>query len=218
MVNDRSGYRTMTEIATDAIKDKILRGVYQPGLRLIPTQMEKDLQLGRVAIREALQVLAGKGLVQSKPNRGVVVAESLDLEEMRGVYEIRVFLEGKAFELAIMKISEEEIQNLERLNRTMANNTLNLNEYFELNRKFHMDLYKASGWHFICQLISQIHDRISVFRSMFPYDQKVIKKYVHQHNKIIETIKAKDIEPAKKIMTKHLREGYDHMMELSQEK
>jgi len=52
-------YRTMTEIAATAIRDAILNGIYLPGTRLIPAKLEQEVQLGRVAIREALKELAG---------------------------------------------------------------------------------------------------------------------------------------------------------------
>lgn len=110
----------MTEIATEAIKEAVLQGHYKPGKRLIPAQLESELNLGRVAIREALRELTGSGLVVSVPNKGAIVAEAVDAEEMREVFEIRYDLEGKACELAATRISEEELSKLERLNVDLA--------------------------------------------------------------------------------------------------
>ncbi len=53
-------YRTMTQIAIDSIKDMIISGIYPPGTRLIPQKLEVELNLGRVAIREALRDLQGQ--------------------------------------------------------------------------------------------------------------------------------------------------------------
>lgn len=203
----------MTEIATAAIKASILNGEYPPGTHLVPARLEKELNLGRVAIREALKVLDGSGLVKSVPNKGAIVSKALDLEEMKEVYDIRLDLEVKACELAVAKISDEEIEKLEKINQEMACNPLDSNEYFELNRRFHMTLYRASGRHFLCQLISQIHDRIAMFRMVYPFNEKVIGIYRDQHAEIIETIKNRDTALAKKLMSTHLREGYNHMME-----
>ncbi len=109
------------------------------GPDFIPVRLEKELNLGRVAIREALRELTGVGLVANLPNKGAVVAKTLDIEEMREIFEIRYDLEGKACEMAAVKISEEEIQKLERLNRDMTGYGRNSKEYFLLNRKFHLD-------------------------------------------------------------------------------
>jgi len=50
-------YQTMTEIATSTIREAILKRVYKPGTRLIPGKLERELNLGRAAIREALREL-----------------------------------------------------------------------------------------------------------------------------------------------------------------
>ena len=65
----KNQYRTMTEIATDTIKEAIVGGAFTPGMRLIPNRLEKELNLGRVSIREALRELSGSGLVVSVPNK-----------------------------------------------------------------------------------------------------------------------------------------------------
>ena len=52
--------QTMTQLATDTIKIGILSGELQPGTRLIPSELESKLNLGRVPIREALKELAGR--------------------------------------------------------------------------------------------------------------------------------------------------------------
>ncbi len=58
----------MTQLATDTIKiGGILSGELQPGTRLIPSELESKLNLGRVPIREALKELAGTGLVKLLP-------------------------------------------------------------------------------------------------------------------------------------------------------
>ena len=46
---------TITEMATRLIRERILSGQYRSGTRLIPTKLEAELGLGRVAIREALR-------------------------------------------------------------------------------------------------------------------------------------------------------------------
>jgi len=54
-------YQNMTEIATSTIREAILKRVYKPVTRLIPGKLERELNLGRVTIREALRGLSGSG-------------------------------------------------------------------------------------------------------------------------------------------------------------
>ena len=169
----RGGYRTMTEIATEAIKEAVLQGYYKPGMRLIPAQLEKELNLGRVAIREALRELTGSGLVVSVPNKGAIVAQAVDAEEMREVFEIRYDLEGKASELAAERIDAEHLEKLVQLNNDLAGYREDPRDYFLLNRKFHLDFYRASGWDFLCHIIAQLFDRVLVFSQHLPHTRRV---------------------------------------------
>lgn len=211
-----TSYRTMTQIATDAIKEQILLGAYKPGTRLIPQKLEAELNLGRAAIREALRDLQGQGLVISMPNKGAVVAEGIDPSELQEIFEIRYELEGRASELAAMNISEAEIEKLERLNADLAGYSENSEEYFLLNRKFHMDFYQASERKYLCQLINQIFDRVISWRSMNRFHKTQIPKFVKSHKELLKAARARDGKLARQIMIKHLQSGYDTFVEWMQ--
>ena len=208
----KNQYRTMTEIATDAIKEAIVSGEFTPGMRLIPNHLEKELNLGRVSIREALRELSGSGLVVSVPNKGAVVAQAIELEEMQEIFEIRYSLEGKASELAALNISEREIQKLEHLNNDLAGYENDPREYFLLNSKFHLDFYRASGWSFLCNIISQIFDRILVLRSINPIRSESIPRFVDAHTQLLKAARARDGLRARRIMVEHLRDGFESFM------
>ncbi|MGA2151457.1 MAG: GntR family transcriptional regulator [Desulfobaccales bacterium] len=207
-------YRTMTQIAIDSIKDMIISGIYPPGTRLIPQKLEVELNLGRVAIREALRDLQGQGLVMSEPNKGVVVAMGIDLTEILEIFQIRYELEGRATELAAMKISEAEIDKLERLNFDLAGFSEDTHEYLLLNRKFHMDFYRASQLNFLCQLIRQIYDRIVAWRSMNYYRGKKIPEFLKAHQEMLNAARDRDGKKARQVVIEHLRSGYDSFVDL----
>jgi DNA-binding GntR family transcriptional regulator len=208
-----TSYRTMTQIASHAIKEAIIRGSYKPGFRLIPANLERELNLGRAAIREALRELQGQGLVVSVPNKGAVVAQAIDPREVQEVFEIRYDLEGRASELAAMNITDDEIENLERLNMEMAGCQRDPREFFVLNRKFHLDFYKASGWNFLCQIIGQIYDRVLVWRSINLIPSQSIPELVEGHRRLLQSARARDGMLARRVMVEHLRVGYESLIE-----
>ena len=204
----------MTEIATEAIKEAVLQGTYKPGTRLIPAQLEKELNLGRVAIREALRELTGSGLVVSVPNKGAIVAKAVDAEEMRELFEIRYDLEGKACELAAARISDEQLSKLELLNNDLAGYQEDPREFFLLNRKFHLDFYSASGWDFLCHIITQLFDRVLVFRSIYPINQEAIPGYVDDHAELLAVARNRDAARAKQVMIRHLEAGFQSFLSI----
>lgn len=205
-------YRTMTEIATASIKEAILRGDYKPGTRLIPAHMEKELKLGRVAIREGLRALEGEGLVMTIPNKGAAVANPATPEEIKEVFEIRFILEAKAVSLSTSNISLEKPSALEEVNRDLSSCTQDPRKYFLLNRVFHLELYSASGWKFLCQIIGQLFDQVMVFRSFYPFRQADINTYLEDHERILAAMCLRNSEAAQRLLVKHVRAGFENLM------
>ena len=94
-----TAYRTMKEIAYEAIREAILSGRFLPGQRLVADELAQEFGTSRMPIREALQRLENAGLVSITPHRGAVVSE-LSEQEIVEIYHIRAVLEGLAARLA----------------------------------------------------------------------------------------------------------------------
>lgn len=97
------GYRlpaTLVELATDRLRDAILRGVLKPGDKIIEEQLCADFGISRAPIREALRLLAQQGLVEHVPRRGSRVAEWSPSDILQ-LFELRHVLERHAVESAL---------------------------------------------------------------------------------------------------------------------
>jgi GntR family galactonate operon transcriptional repressor len=57
----------------DTIATRIASGRYRPGDALLSEPLEEELGVSKTVVREALRVLAAKGLVDPRPKRGTVV-------------------------------------------------------------------------------------------------------------------------------------------------
>lgn len=79
---------TAQDEAYRAILQDIRSGRYQPGERLIPETIARELAMSRMPVREAFQRLANEGLVLIRPNRGCVVS-GLTIDEIYELFEIR---------------------------------------------------------------------------------------------------------------------------------
>jgi GntR family transcriptional repressor for pyruvate dehydrogenase complex len=68
-------HRVFEQIATQ-IEERILNGELRSGDRL-PTERElaEQFQVSRTAVREAMKILAQKGLVDMRPGRGTIVID-----------------------------------------------------------------------------------------------------------------------------------------------
>jgi DNA-binding GntR family transcriptional regulator len=146
-----------------------------------------------------------------------MVAENIDIEEIKEIFEIRYDLEGKACELAAQRISETEIHRLAQINADLAGYDEDTREYFLLNRKFHLDFYKASGWNFLCQIITQLFDRVLVFRSIYPIERIEVPNYIEEHKQLLAAASTRDGSAARRIMARHLKNGFTSMMKRRRE-
>ena len=59
-----------------AIEDEIATGRRLPGAHLDETELAQRFGVSRTPIRETLSLLAGIGLIEARPRRGAVVAQS----------------------------------------------------------------------------------------------------------------------------------------------
>ncbi|MCP2899127.1 GntR family transcriptional regulator, partial [Salmonella enterica subsp. enterica serovar Typhimurium] len=57
-------------LVTDKLRERILKGDYEPGERLVENKLSAELGVSRIPVREALRALASEGLVLIEPRRG----------------------------------------------------------------------------------------------------------------------------------------------------
>ena len=88
------------------LRQQILDGKYLPGDSLIETKLAEELGVSRTPIREAIRQLELEGLVDSIPNKGVIV-RGISEKDIEDIYTIRKVLEGLAARWAVEKISDE---------------------------------------------------------------------------------------------------------------
>ncbi|MBN1382445.1 MAG: GntR family transcriptional regulator [Deltaproteobacteria bacterium] len=202
-------YLTMTEMAARLIRERVLSGHYYSGDRLIPEKLEAELGLGRVAIREALRELTGSGLVVSLPNKGVIVAEPPDGDEIKAIYNARYALEGETAYQAAKNITPDVIARMEDLIKQMEATVKDPFNLILLNREFHLILYEASGWKPACRIIHQLFDQTLIFRGLHKSWVADDPALFHQdHRGIIEALKAGDAEAAKEKVVANIYRGF----------
>lgn len=89
----------LVEQVHQAIASEISSGKLKPGERIIQEQIAQMLGVSRQPVQQALLLLRNQGVLRDAPGRGLVVA-SLDLEQVRNLYDIRAVMEGLAFRKA----------------------------------------------------------------------------------------------------------------------
>lgn len=99
------------ESAASVLRHRISVAELTPGVRLGEVALAAELQVSRNSLREAFRMLAGEGLVERAPNRGVFVAAP-GPEDVRRLYRTRRVIQLGA--LRVGRVTDDVAARLER--------------------------------------------------------------------------------------------------------
>lgn len=105
--------RTVQQEAVGKLRLAIFSGVFQPGTRLVESQLCAQLGISRPSLREALRSLEAERLIEIIPNRGPSIP-SLSWEEATAIYEVRELIEVEAAGRCAAQIQPDQVRALER--------------------------------------------------------------------------------------------------------
>jgi DNA-binding GntR family transcriptional regulator len=91
----RQALRTLPEQIADDIGGDIVRGTTPPGSRLRETEIAARYNVSRAPVREAIRLLARRGLVDFYPRRGAFVVE-MTIDKFIDIFNVMVMLLGMA--------------------------------------------------------------------------------------------------------------------------
>lgn len=199
--------KTMPNVV-DALQQMIHSGVLKPGERLNEVAIAADLGLSRGPIREAIKVLAGKGLVTAVPNKGVFVKQ-LSVKGMLEIYDLRAAILGLAAGRASELITPARRAGLEKLLEQMdaAEASEAGDEYYQINLRFHAALLEASNNGRAKSMYEALANEMHGFRrSYFNYAGNM-KRSNREHRAIVNAILAGDPNVARDAAEAHVLGG-----------
>ena len=211
---DLESYRPLRELVLDAIRSAIMNGTLQPRERLMEIQMAEELGVSRTPIREALRKLELEGFIVMVPRKGAYVSD-LSFKDIADVFEIRAALEGLAAGLAAERITEEELERMERLlvEKQEAITQDDISKLVEVDTKFHELMYQASRNVRLGSIISNLREQIQRFRlTSLSYPGRN-KLSLEEHKKIVEAIQARDYQMARQLATEHIENAENVLIE-----
>ncbi|UCV17649.1 GntR family transcriptional regulator [Ferribacterium limneticum] len=171
----------ISDAVAASLERRILEGSLKSGDRLPPErELATEFGVSRPSLREAIQKLASKGMVQSKQGGGTYVTNALEAtffdpwQDMMGSHpnlredmlEFRRMLEGQAAEWAAERATEADLtrlgQRFAALNATFTNE--NMDQRSEADIAFHQAVGEAAHnallGHLSSALLRLMHDNI----------------------------------------------------------
>lgn len=208
-------YKPLRELVFESLREAIILGHLRPGERLMEIQLAEQMGVSRTPVREAIRKLELEGLVVMVPRKGAYVA-GLSIKDIADVFEIRKALEGLAAELAADRISDEEIENLERVLHRLADaaDQKNFDTFIEVDTEFHAILFQAGRNERLSQIINNLREQIHRFRITSLSMPGRMTAAVEEHRKIVEAISQHDLDEAKRLAQEHIENAENTIMEI----
>lgn len=210
-------YKPLRELVFESLREAIISGLLPPSERLMEIQLAEEMGVSRTPVREAIRKLELEGLVVMIPRKGAYVA-GMSIKDIVDVFEIRGALEGLAAELASERVTDEELESMERYLVKISEEieSGDLSKVVETDTDFHTLIYKASRNARLSQIISNLREQIQRFRTTslsFPGRMKIA---LEEHRKIVEAISSRDGELARKLAQEHIENAENTMMNMIQ--
>ena len=196
-------YRTAQAVVADRIRRAILSGQLAPGSRLLQAQVADEMRTSTTPVREAIRELAGEGLLDLDPHRGVVVHRP-DIEELDEVYRIRKLLEPVAIAATVKGITEAQLKTADDLLNQM-DDADDVTEWAILNAAFHGLLADASRMPILRSHLVKLRNLSTLYiaSQIHRHPDRVVQANA-EHRAILEACKARDVRRAQEIEVAHL--------------
>ncbi|MEZ5881378.1 MAG: GntR family transcriptional regulator [Nitratireductor sp.] len=207
--------QSLVDVVTERLAEAIVEGTLVPGSRLSEQALAASMGVSRGPLREAIRRLEGRRLLERVPNIGVRVSK-MSANDLRQILEVREVLEGLACGLAAQKMSDEELDDLERLldEHGKKKGVKGGEGYYQEARDFdfHFRVAKGSGNERLVSLLCEdLYDLLRVYRYKLSTVDQRSATALAEHRKILAAMRKRDFAIAEAAMREHIRTARMHV-------
>lgn len=191
----------------------IITGVMQPGEKILDAELAKYFDVSRTPVREALQILENQKLICVMPGRATVVAD-LDLDDIEKCYRPLAEIQGLAAELACSRLTEGDLLELEQTYASFADACRDDDAAAAIasDNRFHEIILRMAGNEYIEDFSRLMTLHIQRIKYHYFHSDQMRMASSAEHGEILQAIRARDGELAKRITRSHWLRAMDDSM------
>jgi len=199
----------------------ITSGRYRPGDLLVGEVASSErLEVSRTAYREAVRILAAKGLVESKPKVGTKVSarhkwhmldpdvlawafeNEPDLDLLESLFELRNIVESAAAALAAERRTAEDLEEMREAIGRMAQFTLATEKGRQGDQDFHAALLRATKNPYIMSLTTGVNAAVNTTTMFKQRNRPLPRNPIPDHERVFKAVAEKNASRAHREMSK----------------
>jgi len=183
------------------LKKRIVYLDYKPKQVLNIKELAKEFGVSPMPVREVLILLESEKLIHVIPNNGIYVND-ISFQELKDVFEIRLFLVGLAGKLAAQRVTLEELNKMKELLKKIKQEK-ERRKLIQLDAEFH-DLVNCSTKNqTLAETLKRLRNRISRLWFFAKENDAYSQKIPEDFEELIKALENKEQNKSEQIMQDH---------------
>lgn len=207
---------TLASAVYDRLLNDILNGNLEPGLKLRLQLLKKQYDVGNSPLREALNRLSEKGLVQREENKGFRVAPASEAE-LKELIITRCWLDEIALRESIKNggdaWEEQVVLSFHRLSRSARNGEGNSGktsrEWERRHSEYHQALLSACESSILLGYCMQLDEKTLRYRNLAAVRKQRDRCELDEHQAMQEAVLDRNADLAVELMKAHFESTHE---------
>lgn len=193
--------KSAKEVAYEYIKARIISGEYAPNEKIDDVAISTELNISKMPIREAIQILVSQNFLKTAPKIGTIVNE-ITIHDMYQIYEPLANIQGLAARIACISIKDKDIIELININNKLKKAFLDddFDKAMKYDKEFHNYILKIADNPYIINFCEELYTHVQRIEYKYLTTITSFSKTVKQHADIIDAFKNRDEELAQRLM------------------
>lgn len=205
----------------DHLEEYILSSPKSKVSEKLPSEMKlaKQYNVSRPVIREAMKLLQERGLISLKNGSGAYITRpetdtvmnainrimQVDHIKSEDLTQVREILELSSADLAVQKVTDEDLQKMDEILSRFEDKTLPLKERVKLDEQFHLAIAQAGGNELLCMFIGVLTSLLRDYMGKGILVEGGIEDAISRHREIYQAFCNRDREAVHHAMAEHLK-------------
>jgi DNA-binding GntR family transcriptional regulator len=183
------------------LKKRIVYLDYKPKQVLNIKELAKEFGVSPMPVREVLILLESEKLIHIIPNNGIYVND-ISFQELKDVFEIRLFLVGLAGKLSAQRATSEELNKMKELLEKIKKEK-NRNKLIQLDAEFHDLVNYSTKNQTLAETLKRLRNQIGRLWFFAKENDAYSHKIPEDFEELIKALENKEQNKSEQIMKDH---------------
>ena len=187
------------------LKNRIINLEYEPGNVLNEVEVAEEFNTSRSPVRRVFHHLENDKLLNIIPRVGAQVV-AIDMKKMKGVFEVTRELDPFAVRLAVERINEDQLSELEEIMERMYSYNIEVDYQRAItdDERFHNIIYSSCNNPWLEEILTTLHYHTE---RLWHYSEEYFDNmdlFTDTLGEVLDAIKHKNTEKAEKYSRSHI--------------